>query len=191
MLALLRQQKKSGDAGDLAHWQKETGRQVAAQFYDAGDFRSALTIYQTLATLDPSADWQWPIVYEIGLCFERLNLPDRAREAYAYLLPPLPRRRARPRASEAKLPPALEAIRGMAKWRQEHLAWQQTSGARIQELVGFLQKPSDVLPSGSAVPVTKTPPPSASAGAPTAAPRSPSAAPTPGPLPVTAPPGRH
>ena len=146
VLALLRLEKKAGDTGNLARWQKETGRQVAAQFYEDGDFRSAITIYQTLATLDTTADWQWPIVYEIGLCFERLNLPDRAREAYAYLQTPPPgaKKEGRP---DGVLPPALEAIRGMAKWRQDHLAWQQVSETQIQALLGPGRKVADVQPS--------------------------------------------
>ncbi len=157
VLTLLRLEKKSGDPGDLARWQKETGRQVAAQFYDDGDFRSAATIYQTLATLDTAADWQWPIVYEIGLCFERLNLPDRAREAYAFLQRPPPG--AKDDGPPATLPPALEAIRGMAKWRQEHLAWQQGSEAQLQALLGPLRKaPDPLLPTDVAPPTAGAPP---------------------------------
>ncbi len=171
VLTLLRLEKKSGDAGDLARWQKETGRQVAAQFYEEGDFRSAATIYQTLATLDPAADWQWPIVYEIGLCFERLNLPDRAREAYAYLQRPPPGKDADHPAAGA-LPPALEAIRGMAKWRQEHLAWQQSSDAQLQALLGPLRKAPDTLPptaeATTTAPLTTPPPLAQPASAPTA-----------------------
>ena len=43
---------------------------------------SALTIYQTLARLNEDADWQWPVIYQMGLCFERLRLSSRAAEAY-------------------------------------------------------------------------------------------------------------
>lgn len=165
VLTLLRLEKKSGDAGDLARWQKETGRQVAAQFYEDGDFRSAATIYQTLATLDPATDWQWPIVYEIGLCFERLNLPDRAREAYAYLQRPPPGKDADHPSTEA-LPPALEAIRGMAKWRQDHLVWQQGSEAQLQALLGPLRKAPEALPPAGSVPPTAAAPPAASQATP-------------------------
>ena len=176
VLTLLRLQKKSGDAGDLTHWQKETGRQVAAQFYEEGDFRSAATIYQTLATLDTAVDWQWPIVYEIGLCFERLNLPDRAREAYAYLQNPPPGTKSE--GAPATLPPALEAIRGMAKWRQEHLAWQQASEAQLQALLGPLRKAPDVLPPEEA----SAPAANATIPAPALRPPPPLAQPPPGPL---------
>lgn len=141
VLALLRREKQSTDPTDLARWQKETGRQVAAQFYEDGDFRSALTIYQTLAALDPTPGWQWPIVYEIGLCFERLNLPDRAREAYGFLQRP-PGTGGDASRTHAPLLPALEAIRDMARWRQEHLAWQQGSDAQIHALLGSLQSSS-------------------------------------------------
>ena len=182
VLTLLRLEKKSGDAGDLARWQKETGRQVAAQFYEDGDFRSAATIYQTLATLDPAADWQWPIVYEIGLCFERLNLPDRAREAYGYLQRPPPGKDPE-HPSTDPLPPALEAIRGMAKWRQEHLAWQQGSEAQLQALLGPLRKAPDMAPPAEATPPTATDaPPAASQATPP-----PLAKPTPAPTAVAAP----
>ena len=148
VLALLRHQKQAGDPGDLPRWQKETGRQVAAQFYEDGDFRSALTIYQTLATLDAAADWQWPVVYEIGLCFERLNLPDRAREAYAFLQRP-PGANHGNGQPDAPLPPALEAFRGMARWRQEHLAWRQASDARVRALLGSLRASADERPAAA------------------------------------------
>ncbi len=143
VLALLRQEKQANDPANLARWQRETGRQVATRFYEDGDFRSALAIYQTLATLDAKPDWQWPIVYQIGLCFERLSLPERAREAYGFLQ--------RPQAGhddpdEDKLPPALDAIRGMAKWRQEHLAWEQNSGAQLQALLGPQRRNAEALP---------------------------------------------
>ncbi len=184
VLTLLRLEKKTGDAGDLARWQKETGRQVAAQFYDDGDFRSAATIYQTLATLDATADWQWPIVYEIGLCFERLGLPDRAREAYAFLQSPSAD--AKSEGPPATLPPSLEAIRGMAKWRQDHLAWRQGSEAQLQALLGPLRKvaetlPADALPPAASVttatPSPATPPPMAQSARTPAAVKPPARAP--------------
>ena len=158
VLTLLRLEKKAGDTGELTRWQKETGRQVAQQFYEEGDFRSAVTIYQTLATLDTTADWQWPIVYEIGLCFERLNLPDRAREAYAYLQRPPSGMPKSDDQSDKPLPPALDAIRGMGKWRQEHLAWQQGSEAQLQALLGPTRKDAEALPSPAA-PTTAAPTP--------------------------------
>lgn len=190
VLTLLRLEKKSGDNGDLARWQKETGRQVAAQFYEDGDFRSAVTIYQTLATLDSAVDWQWPIVYEIGLCFERLTLPDRAREAYAYLQRP-PGGSTNDGKPEPPLPPALEAIRGMAKWRQDHLVWQQGSDAQLQALLGPMRKGTDAAPptdapsaSGAPSPGAQTPPPplassGSAAPAPKPAARPPAASPAP------------
>lgn len=155
VLALLRQEKKSGDPTNLARWQRETGKQIAARFYEEGEIHSALTIYQTLATLDPSPEWQWPVVYQIGLCFERLNLPDRARQVYDFLQGP---QAGRPNAAGDKLPPALDAIRGMAKWREDHLAWQQNSGAQLQVLLGSLHK-------GPATDADPAPPPPLSAPA--------------------------
>ena len=156
VLALLRQEKKSGDPANLARWQRETGRQIAARFYEEGEFHGALTIYQTLATLDAAPEQQWPVVYQIGLCFERLNLPDRARQAYEFLQRP---QAGHAGADEDKLPPALDAIRGMAKWREDHLAWEQNSGAQLQALLGPLRK-------SAPAPTASEPPAPPSSGSP-------------------------
>ncbi len=68
------------------HWQEVTGNQVANAFYEKGDYRGALKVYQAIAALDDAPQWVLPIAYQMGLCFEKLKLPERASEAYRYIL---------------------------------------------------------------------------------------------------------
>lgn len=120
VLELLRSKELSDpvDYREAAYWKSRTGNEVANQFYERGDFLGALSIYQALAGASAEPAWQWPAVYQIGLCFERLNLPERAAEAYETIVKPDP-----PVTAEAKLPEALVSLQGMAKWRLEHLDW--------------------------------------------------------------------
>ena len=67
-------------------WKKRAGNQIANAFYRDGDYFNALRLYQGITPLDSSPDWQWEVVYQIGLCFERLSLYDKAKDAYAWIV---------------------------------------------------------------------------------------------------------
>jgi len=100
-------------------WKMKTGTELASALYEKGDAMNALTIYQRLAELDPRPEWRWPIVYQIGLCFERLRLTQRALEAYAYLVGgELPKNVAK-NSIVADLP----ALKEMAQWKMDYLRW--------------------------------------------------------------------
>ena len=134
VLALLREEKgRREKAPDRwAYWQKKTGNEFANEFYKQGDFLSALTIYQTLAKLGEEPDWQWPVIYQMGLCFERLRLVSRAGEAYKYIID-----QAKKIESEGgKVSERLESLRQMAHWRGGQLAWQYTTETQLQHLLG-------------------------------------------------------
>ena len=100
-------------------WQKRAGTEVASELYEHGDARNALAIFQRVAELDPSPDSRLPAVYQIGLCFERLRLFNRAFEAYAYITS------AQPSGKDAKPAGAnyFGEIKEMAQWRVDYLHW--------------------------------------------------------------------
>lgn len=121
----------SANAQDLAYWQRRSGNEMANRFYEQGDFHGALSVYQALARASADPSWRWPAVYQIGLCFERLNLPQRAAEAYQLIVSPEENQE---EESAEPLSEALVALRGMAEWRLEHLDWIEDFENRVHVL---------------------------------------------------------
>jgi tetratricopeptide (TPR) repeat protein len=146
VLALLRAEKalKSNAPKEWTYWQQKTGNQLANEFYQHGEFASALTIYQALARLDDAPAWRWPVVYEMGLCFERLRLSDRAIEAYRFILDEHKKLTAAGKPAEGDLATLLQS----ARWRSDELAWQQTATLQLDSLLGA----SDPAPENEPLP---------------------------------------
>ncbi|OUW17186.1 MAG: hypothetical protein CBD18_05395 [Opitutales bacterium TMED158] len=129
-VVLILQRQSSPDTaleGDADYWKQRMGNELANEFYKQGDYRSALTIYQSLAKYNAEPVWRWPAIHQIGLCFERLGLPEKAIMAYEEIL------NLEDGALES-LSPGLESMREMAKWRLEHLKWEDDLGARLAVL---------------------------------------------------------
>ncbi len=131
-LELLRAEKKysQSDPKRWAYWQRKTGNQLANQFYEQGDFGSALVIYQNLANLSAEPAWRLPVLYQIGLCNERLHLYDRARECYQTIVDGT----ATPPAGQPPRRQEFVDLYEMADWRLKHLTWSQTSEAQLKNL---------------------------------------------------------
>ncbi len=137
-----------------AYWQQKTGNELGNELYAAGDSLHALTVYQTLAEINDSAEWRLPAVYQIGLCFERLRHPERALEAYRYIIDASAAKPVKTTVEKtaAKGSPAaaqgglsdlgfnLGAVREMAQWRSEHLLWMQKAEAKVAPLLGKKSK---------------------------------------------------
>jgi tetratricopeptide (TPR) repeat protein len=140
VLALLRveKEKRESNPDRWAYWQKKTGNEFANGFYQQGDFISALTIYQTLAKLGEEPEWQWPVIYQMGLTFERLRLVSRAGEAYKYIID----QSKKIETGGTKLPESLANLLQMAQWRGEQLAWHYTAESQLQRLLGEPQAAS-------------------------------------------------
>ena len=154
VLALLRAEKvRREKAPDRwAYWQKKAGNEFANEFYKQGDFLGALTIYQTLAKLGEDAEWQWPVIYQMGLCFERLRLVSRAAESYKYIIDQS--KKAQP--AGGALSENLASLLQMAQWRGEQLAWQYTTETQLQHLLGEPQQaPAAASPDASQSTSTK------------------------------------
>jgi TolA-binding protein len=120
-LDLLRDEQSGTDARRWVYWQRRTGNQLANDFFQAGDTRHALAIYECLATLAPDPAWRLPITYQIGLCHERLRALDQARAAYQGIVDTVA-------AQAAARPPGVADDEGrdlaqMAAWRLAHMDW--------------------------------------------------------------------
>jgi tetratricopeptide (TPR) repeat protein len=133
-LTLLRMEKHAAkqDAEAWIYWQRKTGNQLANEFYQGGDFLRALAIYQAMAKLSDDPDWQWPVIYQVGLCFERLRLPERAGEAYHYIMDACKK----VQAAGKPVGEDLTELSQMADWRSQHLEWQQGAETQLNDLLG-------------------------------------------------------
>ena len=145
-LELLRAEKKfvQSDPKRWTYWQRKTGNQLANQFYEQGDFGSALVIYQNLANLSPEPVWRLPVVYQIGLCSERLRMFDRARECYQSIVD-------NAKASTGDGPRRQELIDlyEMADWRLKHLVWEQTTDHQLASVFTSKNDIPSALPANA------------------------------------------
>ena len=119
---LLSSQKVEGkeDPQQWLYWQQRAGNTIANQFYREGDYVSALHIYEVLAAVNSTPEWQMPVWYQIGLVYENLKQPQKAAEIYEKVAK---------RLSEIKEPnESLKAVAEMAAWRKKTINWE--SGAR-------------------------------------------------------------
>jgi len=130
-LELLRSQQKAtgSDLEEWRYWQRKTANLVANDFYERGDYHGALQIYQAMARLSDDPAWQMPVIYQMGLCFERMRLMPRAREAYRILAVA-----EEWDATVVENERSLASIQDMAKWRLEHMEWTDTMSTDLLEL---------------------------------------------------------
>jgi tetratricopeptide (TPR) repeat protein len=155
-LVLLRTEKQAEKTNEATwtYWQRKTGNQLANGFYQEGDFLHALNLYQAMAKLSDDPDWQWPVIYQVGLCFERLRLPDRAAEAYHFILDEAKKFQSAGRPLDEDL----TELDHMADWRSQHLEWQEGTEAQLNDLLGVRAPADDLNVTGPASPqVTQNP----------------------------------
>jgi len=134
----LLQSQLSNDPVDLAqsaYWKRRTGNELANEFYRQGEYLSALSIYQSLARISDDPEWRWPAVYQIGLCFEHLELPERALEAYEAMLEGIP-------VTDADLIDVDVSLRDLAHWRLDHIKWMLDYGERFRMMIGSIDADS-------------------------------------------------
>ena len=146
VIALLRDEKakKEKTPDRWAYWQRKTGNEFANEYYQTGDFGSALTIYQALAKISEEAEWQWPVVYQMALCFERLHLLSRAAQSYKFIID-----QAEKMAKEKKpMGENLVSLVEMARWRGEQLVWQEGTETRFSRVLGGEVGSSPEKPKG-------------------------------------------
>jgi tetratricopeptide (TPR) repeat protein len=113
------QQSAKNDPLQALYWKGQAGNQLANSLYEQGNYLGALTIYQSMVNLNSHYTWQWPVLYQIGLCYEKMNALEKARESYRVMVEgsgDLPVHR--PEVNE-RLNADLEFIQSQAKWRLE------------------------------------------------------------------------
>ena len=121
-LTLLRsEQNNASDPRRWAYWQRRTGNQLANEFFQSGDTRAALAIYEGLAALGTEPSWNLPITYQIGLCHERLRALERARSAYQSIIDSVTQ--AATAKNSAGSTEELKDLAHMATWRLAHMDW--------------------------------------------------------------------
>ncbi|MEI6871598.1 MAG: tetratricopeptide repeat protein, partial [Verrucomicrobiota bacterium] len=134
VIDLLRAAKDKSEADPKAwsFWQKKAGNEFANDYYQRGDFVNAVTIYQALAALETAPEWRWPVVYQMGLCFERLRLEPRAVECYKFIVD----ENAKPDFRSQKMPQSVGNLVKMAGWRVEQLAWEGSTNGQLRVTAG-------------------------------------------------------
>ena len=79
------QRKRIEQANHWEVWdkyQKLSASEIAQDFYREGNLIEAVKLYQALVDINKEPDWQWPILCQIGLCYERLGLSIKSKAAY-------------------------------------------------------------------------------------------------------------
>lgn len=140
-LALLRNEYDSADTDPKgwAYWQRRTGNQLANDFFQNGDTLSAVAIYEGLAHLSDQVAWRLPIIYQIGLCYERLRQTDRASQAYRDIVEAV----THPTGKEP-LPAELTGLAKMAEWRIGQIEWNERTDAQLNRFFS-VSKPQPLL----------------------------------------------
>lgn len=159
-LALLRNEygNATTDPKGWAYWQRRTGNQLANDFFQSGDTVSAVAIYESLARLSDDIGWRLPIVYQTGLCYERLRQNERATQAYQNIVESVTHPQGR-----TPIPAEMTELARMAQWRIGQLDW---SGRTEQQLNRFFSAANPARPPFPA----RTTPDNDSHGSPATAP---------------------
>jgi tetratricopeptide (TPR) repeat protein len=143
-LDLLRnaQTKAGADGRALAYWQRRTGNMLANDFFQNGDTMSALTIYNRLIAMDTNPAWALPVSYQIGLCYERLRLVTKARDAYQRIIDA-----ATVKPGDPAPNPEIVELAQMASWRLNYISWLDQTAVRLTtiETSGVVPLPTRVV----------------------------------------------
>ena len=151
-LALLRNEQTGSDPKRWSYWQRRTGNQLANDFFQSGDTLNALVIYQGLSALSAEPEWRLPLAYQIGLCYERMRLYDRAAASYQSIVD-----HGQPAAAdsnpEAKIKKISEVVKApnaeltelarMAAWRIGQLTWHEQTE---RQLAGVFATDPETVP---------------------------------------------
>lgn len=107
-------------ADQWGYWRQQAGNQFANRYYENQDFLAALRLYQGIAVLDDRAQWQLPIIYQMGLCFEKLGMYDRAVESLQFVAQGIEELS---ETEDKSRDAALNQLLERANWRLNMLTW--------------------------------------------------------------------
>lgn len=130
LLRLLRESGLPGEdaTGERMYWRQEAGNELANRFFKDGEFLVALRIYQGMVQLSEDPEWQLPVLYQVGICFEKLAMFDRAEQTYRYIEQELVQLETVPAQT-------LEKLKESVQWRMQVLEWRKEVGAELEDLV--------------------------------------------------------
>ena len=112
------------------YWKKRTGNRLANQFYQEANFMDALTIYRAMVDISEDPTWTWPVLYQVGLCYEKLDMKPKAIETYKKISD------GEKLMSEAdKKDPTLSSILEMALWRADRLEMDISMEINLQKVL--------------------------------------------------------
>ncbi len=112
------------------YWKKRTGNRLANEFYHEGNYIDALTIYRAMVAITEEPTWYWPVLYQVGLCYEKLDMKPKAIEAYKKIID-----------GESNLEEVdkkdltLSSILEMAMWRSDRLETDITMELDLQRVL--------------------------------------------------------
>lgn len=132
VLELLKRQKvrTAADNDQWIYWQKAAGEKMANGFFENADYSPALSVYQAMLPLDDTIAWRWPILYQIGLCFEKLSMGIKSQEMYKLITDTPEKER-----EKVKEDMKLNSFYEMAKWRQENIDWRRNTKESLEKLL--------------------------------------------------------
>ncbi|MCG8527683.1 MAG: tetratricopeptide repeat protein [Opitutales bacterium] len=112
------------------YWKKRTGNQLANQFYHTSNFLDALTIYKAMVDLSNNPEWRWPVLYQIGLCYEKLEMKPKAMESYDQIV-----QDDQIGEQETMEDATLASIYEMAGWRRDRLDMDINTEVSLKSLI--------------------------------------------------------
>ena len=145
-LELLRSTQKNpaADQALASYWKIKTGNDLANVLYSRGEFLRALHMYQTLANINTDPTWKLSTVYQIGLCFERLQEPRRAIEAYRYIVDAKISEKDASKDAGKRI--SAKHVKEAAAWRARHLEWAIDVGTKLYPILSSKIRPLKPLP---------------------------------------------
>lgn len=152
-LSLLRTEQSIADPKRWSYWQRRTGNQLANDFFQEGDTLNALMIYQGLSALSVEPEWRLPVAYQIGLCYERMRIYDRATAAYqgivdTFKAPADPKAKGSSAAGSANA--ELSELARMAAWRIGQINWSEQTEKQLSVVLTTGSQPAPKTPSATA-----------------------------------------
>jgi hypothetical protein len=77
-----------------------------------------------MINLGPELEWQLPVLYQVGLCQERLLDLDAAAASYSKVV----------EQAKSSPSPDIAELAHMAAWRLDHIQWLQKTQAKLSGL---------------------------------------------------------
>jgi tetratricopeptide (TPR) repeat protein len=136
VLDLLKRQKavttKEKDEKEWIRWQKKAGNELANDLFNQNDYSGALGLYQAMLPLGVEPSWCWPVLYQMGMCYEHLLMYEKAAESYKKIINWSDKDESRTVALKNQ---SLAETYNMAKWRIDNIGWRKDTDKKLEKLM--------------------------------------------------------